>query len=510
MPSKLVNKTIDERILKILGLEDGFDLDPDEYLQLVRAKLVEYDILSASKNITPEQQEDQRILALELKEIRGQKRAGKIKYTTGKINTNSFFNKKTQETQETKEPEKRIVDSNKLLGPSKSLSSRIQKISESSLTTGLGGEIGKDLIEINQRLEDIVKVLTDQNKIEKKSVEEKRKSKEEEKRSKKEERLEGGLKAIKSIAQKVLSPVQGILDKIVRFILFTVLGRSFKLFMEWASDPKNKKKLESIGRFLKDWWPLLLGAWFFFANPLGRFIRTIVGTVLKLTLKIGKFAIPKLLNFIRANPLTSLIVATSVAGTLARTSEREKLQPEVQKQRESIEKTQKDPGAPLYQKLGSMFAGQQLSMGQEQAIVAPVPGAMYNRGGSVFSGIVNKDSGTTVSGAGPDTQFFPVEGGGGAILQKGESVLQVGARERMIQETGHDPLTYNVGSNANKPRPVRNNVFARMYGGIIDAFSGGGEIGIAANHLKQDEALSSLTPGINEFTRPGSSNWTTY
>lgn len=488
MPSKLVNETIDERILRLLGLEDVFDLDYDTYDSLLREAIIKS---SFGDNKIPE--EELALLSNERKRVRGEK--GRFKVNTDKITVDK-------------------IATTKLLRPSKSLSSDIEKISKPSI--GLGGEVGKDLIVINQKLGDIIKSLTDQNNLEQKSAEQRRKTKEKEKRGKKEERLEGGLKSIKTIAQKVLSPVQGILDKIVKFILFTVLGRAFKLFMDWASDPKNKKKLESVGRFLKDWWPLLLGAWFFFANPLGRFIRTIVGTVLKLTFKIGKFAIPKLLNLIRAHPLASLIIGTSVAGTLARTGERERLQPEVQKQRESIEKTQKDPDAPWYQKLGSMFAGQQLSMGQGQAIVAPVPGAMYNRGGSIsgysggasiFSGEVTGRDGTTVSGAGPDTQFFPVEGGGGAVLQKGESVLQVGARERMIEEHGVDPLAYNVGSNANKPRPVRNNIFARAYGGIIDAFSGGGEIGIAANHLKQDEALSSLRPGINEFTRPGSSNW---
>ena len=69
-------------------------------------------------------------------------------------------------------------------------------------------------------------------------------------------------------------------------------------------------------------------------------------------------------------------------------------------------------------------------------------------GGNVFSGLVGRGSGTT-GGAGPDTQFFPVEGGGGAVLQRGESVLQVGARERIMNERGFDPLSYNTGPNAN-------------------------------------------------------------
>jgi GH24 family phage-related lysozyme (muramidase) len=100
---------------------------------------------------------------------------------------------------------------------------------------------------------------------------------------------------------------------------------------------------------------------------------------------------------------------------------------------------------------------------------------------------------------------YLVEDGGGAVLQRGEVVLQKGARERMIKQAGVDPLAFNVGSNANKPRKINADTLASS-GGLI-GLSNGGEIGTATHHLKQDEALSSLTPGINDFARPGSSNW---
>jgi hypothetical protein len=237
--------------------------------------------------------------------------------------------------------------------------------------------------------------------------------------------------------------------------------------MDWSSDPKNKQKLETIGRFLKDWWPTLLGAWFLFANPLGRFIRTVVGTVLKLTFKIGKFAIPRLLSFIKANPLVAAGAVTGIAAGAGYMMEQNRMN-EISK-REGAEPEKRGQGS-WWNEIGKSFNPGQLGMGG----VSPLGLA---RGGSVFSGIVGPNSGVTVGGAGPDTQFFPVEGGGGAVLQKGESVLQVGARERMIQEAGIDPLAYNVGSNANKPRSVGGNVFARQFGGVISAFNNGGSIG---------------------------------
>ena len=111
-------------------------------------------------------------------------------------------------------------------------------------------------------------------------------------------------------------------------------------------------------------------------------------------------------------------------------------------------------------------------------------------GGNVFSGLVGRGSGTTVSGAGPDTQFFPVEGGGGAVLQRGESVLQVGARERIMNERGFDPLSYNTGPNANRPRRLKS--ISRMFG-----MNMGGVVG------QKSVKVPSYTPpgGMSRLTR---------
>ena len=53
-----------------------------------------------------------------------------------------------------------------------------------------------------------------------------------------------------------------------------------------------------------------------------------------------------------------------------------------------------------------------------------------------------------------------------AMLTPGETVLQVGARERMMNTIGIDPLVFNIGPNANKPK-----VSGRRQG-----FSGGGVV----------------------------------
>jgi hypothetical protein len=53
-----------------------------------------------------------------------------------------------------------------------------------------------------------------------------------------------------------------------------------------------------------------------------------------------------------------------------------------------------------------------------------------------------------------------------AMLTPGESVLQVGARERMMSMVGIDPLTFNIGPNANKPKVMSGITYAADGGAV--------------------------------------------
>lgn len=475
MPNRSPEGTIDERILRLLGLEDAFDLDVDEYYNLLREALVKRSFGGQKLS-----QEELALISNERKRIKQVPKQTK-KITADKLATS------------------------KLLRPSSSIVPSIKGISKKSSALALKDDIGKNINDINQTLSVLVKSITEQNKIQEKSTEEGRKEKENLKRKKREELMESGFKTLKNLAQKALAPVQGILDRIIRFIVFTLLGRAFNMFMDWASDPKNADKIKSLGRFLKDWWPALLGAWFFFANPLGIFIRKITSTVVGLTLRLAKFAIPRLISFIAQNPVAAGIAAVAGTAILANEITGQRKAAPVQAETKAKAQTGRGLGVQGVGGVGDLGPTtpygllQPLSFGGIAGLGKYNQG--YNKGGS-FYGIVDKDTGTTVSGAGPDTQFLPIEGGGGAVLQRGETVLQVGARERMIKEHGIDPLAYNVGSNANKPRTISKNIVAKSYGGIL-GYMGGGSVGTAANIIKKDEALSSLSPGRNDFIKPG-------
>lgn len=472
--TNLVNETIDERVLRLLGLQDYFDLDYVTYRILLKEILVKVD-----RNKIRIPPEEIMLLQDELKRIR--RNTGRFKVKKKKVITSTS-----------------VTNIGKLTGKVKNqklLTGKPSPVQGSSiLTNGLLNIVQS----IRSTVDSIGRTLALQNELSRRDSERQRRERENAARSGRENKLEEKKNGVLEKAKKLLTPFQNVFDRILNFLKWTILGRAFKLFMDWTSDPKNKEKLTTIFRFLKDWWPTLLGAWFLFATPLGKFTRTIIGTVVKLTTTLAKFAIPKLLSFAKRNPL---IAAGAVAGAatfgaemwrqneenkqIERESTKRKVDPQVV--RDEVEQSKRSPFA---------LFGQGMSMA-------------FSRGGkipSVFSGLVTGNTGTPVSGAGPDTQFFPIEGGGGAVLQKGETVLQVGAREKIIKEKGFDPLAYNVGSNANKPRKIKPGILTSTHGGLI-GLSNGGAIGIAAHHLKQDEALSSLTPGINDFTKPGSVNW---
>jgi len=434
-PNATVTEGINPRILELLGLEGTFDLDADTYIQSIKERLLR---VTAFNEKLPT--EDFNLLRQELKRV--QKSKDK-EFKNKKINGNKFlgYRKKTISAN---------ISSKKLLPPKTTAGALVRTRAierKSKLVNVLKTEQGPInlLSKIDEKLSSILETLLSANKLDNKRLELERKQGENKKRQERESGLEKGKKVVGTAVQKILKPFQSIFDRIWNFIKFTLLGRAFTMLMNWFADPKNKGKVETLGRFLKDWWPALLFGVAAFTNPFGGLVRTLVGTVVKWTFKITKFAIPKLFSLIKANPLTSLIIGSSVVGTFARTGEREKLKPELEKQRESAKKTQGDKNAPWYQRLGASFAGQELTTGQQQqAIVAPVPGAMYASGG-----FVSGESGI---------DKVP------AMLSDGEFVMSRGAVAKF--GTPFLEALNAAGGGTNKPKVISGTTYAYSGGPI--------------------------------------------
>jgi len=172
----------------------------------------------------------------------------------------------------------------------------------------------ENLDEILSGIDSILETLREEQKIKKKSEEYDRKKEEKEKRKLQESRLEKRFSGLRKAAEKIIAPVKGILDKILNFFINILLGRIVYKLIDWMADPENKGKINSILRFIKDWWPALLSAYILFGTSFGRFTRSILSTVGKFIFKIGKKAIPQLIQFAAKNPVTAALVA---GGALA-------------------------------------------------------------------------------------------------------------------------------------------------------------------------------------------------
>ena len=128
----------------------------------------------------------------------------------------------------------------------------------------VGGEkTGAALASISQNVNAIKKLVTRQNKLEKDKADDTREAREKKKRSMKENLLEGGKKMYDKVAGafgKVLEPAKGIFESIFNFIKLFILGAGLMKILDWFGDSKNKSKITSIFRFLKDWWPAIVAA----------------------------------------------------------------------------------------------------------------------------------------------------------------------------------------------------------------------------------------------------------
>ena len=94
--------------------------------------------------------------------------------------------------------------------------------------------------------------------------------------------------------------------------IIITLGILTNKAIKWLLDPQNREKSQKVGRFLKDWWPSLLGTLVLFTTPFGSFVRFMIGTAAKLTLRLGRYAIPLLKNFINKNSINKSLCISNI------------------------------------------------------------------------------------------------------------------------------------------------------------------------------------------------------
>ena len=142
-------------------------------------------------------------------------------------------------------------------------------------------------LELQKNLDDLIATVRSDQKL--KDAEEKynRKKKEKDTRAKEESRLETRYKKLSKTAQKIVAPVKGVLDRIIKFFITLVTGRFLVKLVTWLSDPNNQKKVSSIIRFLGDFGPKLLGLYILFGTRFGKAIRKLSSVIIRGGIRLG-------------------------------------------------------------------------------------------------------------------------------------------------------------------------------------------------------------------------------
>ncbi len=168
---------------------------------------------------------------------------------------------------------KKIISAQKLLNPSKL----------DPVKGGESGGQGGDLVVIKEKVVAIEKLLGEQFKFQEEQAKDAKKDQEDKKRKLKERLLEGAKNVwggIQKVAGAVIKPFQNIWSKIIGFIQTVILGRILYKILEWGANKGNQKKIKSIFKFLKDWWPTLLTAYILFGTGFTRMAAGLVKTVI--------------------------------------------------------------------------------------------------------------------------------------------------------------------------------------------------------------------------------------
>jgi hypothetical protein len=286
-----------------------------------------------------------------------------------------------------------------------------------------------------------------------------RRKAEQEKRGLAEDKLEKRFEGLKSEAEKVISPVKSILDKIIDFFVTVFLGRVVYKLLEWFGDKKNADKVRAIGRFLGDHWPKLLALYLVFGNAFGRFALGLTKAVASGAIKLG-FAIAKLLaakkvkgamgvaRFLgggKGKLLAGVLGTGAALGGAYAVTQGLKGSGEDQKTQGLAGGGYVRPRFPAFSGGGFNFKG------------------MFGGMGDMFGGFVSGEKGV---------DKIP------AMLSDGEFVMSAGA----VQKYGVDTLeTMNAaGGGTNKPKMISGTTYA----------AGGGAIGGAAKPLSANTKLA--------------------
>ena len=376
----LVSESIDERILRLLGLEEVFDMDYATYLSLLKEKLLAARMVDAGLP-----GDENELLTDEFRRVK--RKVGRFRIVRKKISSEDIG-----------------TTGKVLVSPDKFF--LVSKAVIPSTSEGDGEESSSDII---NKLDELIDIIKNDNKLELKKQEDERKNKQNKKRQDAENRLESISKPVQRLMKTVVAPFQSILGRIFKFLKFTILGYAFNRLVTFFSNPKNQKKIEAIGRFLKDWWPSLLGVAALFFTPLGVLVKGVISLM--------RFAIPALLKIVKRNPYTALAIAgVSGIGLISKLlpkSEESTVESGDIKGIENFKDTGKLPDIVTKFDQGGIVNNQILKYNQGGGIVNNNTQNLTRSMSGLrdSDGRITKSSGVDITGAGSDTQLVAAKPG---------------------------------------------------------------------------------------------------
>ena len=428
----LVTEDIDERVLRLIGLDDAVGIDYGTYFTLLDEALV-----SKKGELSDV---EAAMLANEKKSVRNKIGRFRIKKTTIERSGSDAFK------------------------PKSTLVPNIVKNTPSALPPRYGPDpappkkkvgLEANVSAIRKTVEAILDLMQNRFKNLRDQDARDRRTRENVKRSNREGNLEKGIAKAAGQARKMLAPAFDMLDKIINYITNVLLGRALVKLVDWLSDPENKKKVDTILRFIKDWWPAILAAYIAFATPLGKLIRFVVGSLSKFIFTIAKKGIPMLARFIAKNPLKSAAV---LIPTLAAMGAIQQANTPAADPKEAAEgKTQLNDTLEMGGATGDPMSVLGTFNGGGRVPSMPT----FKRGGKVErpkNGSVKATSGQKISGAGVDTQLI--------AAQPGEIVIS----KKAVDKYGA-PFFLNLnklGGGTNKPNFKRfDDIQLAQGGGVV-------------------------------------------
>jgi muramidase (phage lysozyme) len=285
--NKVTTESLNEVVIKLLGMNDGDELSYQTYFERIKKKLF---IARAGGKELPREEDE--LLRGELKRVKKIKDQGlRFKVKKVKVNTQSTsvppsstpsqqtqYKDKKSSSAIVKRKEAIVVSKKGQITPYEDIKPKEEEKKEQ-----------KSFSNIKKTLDSILSILASKFKFEQKETDSKRKDEEKEKREKKESLLEGfkkGFGKVVSLTKKMLSPFDVIIERIKRFIFFTLLGRGFNMFMEWMENKENRKKFDSLIEFFTDHWPAIAGLYILFGTSFGKLVRGLLKAAARMTVAL--------------------------------------------------------------------------------------------------------------------------------------------------------------------------------------------------------------------------------